>query len=64
MADVMKPSVTGEEWACLTLAERIARCEACAREAERLAELSPKGEERFREAAAQWRALADEFKRM
>jgi hypothetical protein len=62
MADVTKPGLGGDDWAPLTIAERITRCEEYAREADTLADLSPHAEERFRKVAAQWRQLAAELK--
>ena len=62
MQDVTKPEITGPEWARITVAERITRCHAFAREAYVLAEAAhPDMKTKYRAIAAQWNMLAAEM---
>jgi hypothetical protein len=62
MQDVTKPDLTGAEWNGMTVAERIARCHAFAREAYVLTEAAhPDMKPKYRAIAAQWNMLAAEM---
>ena len=62
MDDVTRPVFSGPEWARLSVAERIAKCHAFAREAALLAQAaSPETRERYRDLAAKWNTLAAEI---
>jgi hypothetical protein len=59
--DVTQPGFSGQEWAGLTVAERVARCHIYAREAAQLAQAAhPDSKEHYRKIAAQWNTLAAE----
>jgi hypothetical protein len=62
MLDVMRPGFASAEWASMTLAERVARCHAFAREASQLAQAAPAGtRQQYRDIAAHWNSLAAEM---
>jgi len=62
MLDVMNPDLTSAEWAQMTVAERVARCHAFAREASQLAQAAHADRrQQYRNIAAQWNSLAAEI---
>ena len=62
MQDVTKPGLTGPEWDAMTVAERVARCHAYAREAMQLAGAAhPDVQPIYKKIASQWNTLAAEM---
>jgi hypothetical protein len=60
--DVTRPVFSGPDWTRLTVAERIEKCHAFAREAALLAQAaSPETREQYRDLAAKWNTLAAEM---
>jgi hypothetical protein len=61
-ADMLNPGLDGDEWATLTVEERIARCRAYARQAARFAQdVHPDRKQAYLDIADQWNALAAEI---
>ena len=64
MDDVTRPGFSGPEWTRLTVAERVAKCHAFAREAALLAQAaSSETRERYKDLAAEWNTLAAEMEK-
>lgn len=64
MQDVTKPDLTGAQWAAMTVAERLAKCQAFEKEALMLALAAhPETKRTCMEIAAQWHKLAADIEK-